>query len=141
MDEPDSRRRDAERRLALSRSTAAAEAQRAQVLLDDFVAELTAAGSAAEPLQAILLNGRRVRTPLSGWYLNTARTAAVSVDGHFLNLVTPGGRLAWLTGVVPQPAQPGLEVGRGGRDGETGPLRDFLARAKEHYLAGEANAS
>lgn len=133
MAEPNQRHADAQRRLELAAAAANAEAAVAQPQLDAFVAEATARGLVPESLQATLLTGRRVRTPLVGWYLNAARTIAVGVGGEFYNLVTSGPPLARFTGVTPVPALPVTEIGRGGRDGETGPLADFLARALENY--------
>ncbi|MGC3955142.1 MAG: hypothetical protein QM804_13010 [Propionicimonas sp.] len=133
MAESNQRHADAQRRLELAAAAANAEAAAAQPLLDAFVAETTARGLAPESLQATLLTGRRVKTPLRGWYLNAARTIAVGTGGEFYNLVTSGPPLARFTGVTPAPARPVTEIGRGGRDGETGPLADFLARALEHY--------
>ncbi|MCA0252343.1 MAG: hypothetical protein LCH76_08690 [Actinobacteria bacterium] len=135
MAEPSQRHADAQRRLELAAAAANAEAAAAQPQLDAFVAQARARGLAPEPLQATLLSGRRVKTPLSGWYLNAARTIAVGTGAEFYNLVTSGSALARFTGVTPQPARPVLEIGRGGRDGETGPLADFLARALENYAA------
>ena len=133
MAEPNQRHADAQRRLELAAAAANAEAAAAQPLLDAFVAEATARGLAPEPLQATLLTGRRVKTPLKGWYVNAARTIAVGPGGEFYNLVTAGSSMARFTGVTVEPARPVTEIGRGGRDGETGPLADFLARALETY--------
>jgi hypothetical protein len=133
MADPNQRREDAARRQALAAAAAQAEAAQAQQQLDAFVATAKARRLAAEPLQATLLNGKRVKTPLTGWYLNAARTVAVGEGAEFYNLVTAGSALARFTGVTPQPATPVLEIGRGGRDGETGSLADFLARALEAY--------
>ncbi|MDQ7992950.1 MAG: hypothetical protein AAGC63_16020 [Propionicimonas sp.] len=133
MAEPNQRRADAAKRAELATAAARAEAAAAQRQLDAFVAEAAARGLAPEPLQATLLDGRRVRTPLLGWYLNAARTVAVGPKAEFYNLVTAGSPLARFTGVTPQPATPVLEIGRGGRDGETGALADFLARSLANY--------
>lgn len=136
MADENRRQADARRRLELARAAARAEADAAQEQLDAFVARLRAADAAAEPLQATLLNGTRVRTGLEGWYLNKARTLAVTADGAYYQLVTAGSALARFTGVTPQPSPPTLVVGRGGRDGETGDLADFLERAFATYTAG-----
>lgn len=133
MVDPTQRHTDARRRLEFAAAAAQAEAAAAQPQLDAFVADATRLGLAPEPLHATLLSGQRVKTPLTGWYINAARTLAVGPGGEFYNLVTSGGVLARFTGVNVSPALPVLEVGRGGRDGETGPLADFLARALESY--------
>ncbi len=135
MADPDQRRADARRRHELAAAAAQAEAIAAQAHIDDFVAQATARGLTPEPLQATLLGGQRVKTPLVGWYINAARTLAVGPGREFYNLVTSGGPLARFTGVTVAPAPPVLEIGRGGRDGETGALTDFLARALQNYQA------
>lgn len=136
MAEESQRQADARRRHELAAAAAAAEARAAQEQLDAFVARLESAGAAPEPLQATLLNGTRVKTDLVGWYLNRARTLAVTPDRRYYQLVTAGSVLARFTGVTVQPTSPTLVIGRGGRDGETGDLADFLARALAGYGVG-----
>lgn len=133
MSEESQRRADARRRHELAAAAAGAEAREAQAQLDAFVARLGADRVRPEPLQATLLNGTRVKTDLVGWYLNKARTLAVAPDGSYYQLVTAGSALARFTGVKVQPSAPTLVIGRGGRDGETGDLADFLARALADY--------
>lgn len=135
MAEESRRQADARRRQELAQAAAQAEARAAQTKLEEFVARLRSAGAQPEPLQATLLNGRRVKTGLVGWYLNRARTLAVTPDGRYFQLVTAGSALARFTGVTPQPAAPTLVIGRGGRDGETGDLSDFLDRAFASYTS------
>ncbi|MCA0293922.1 MAG: hypothetical protein LCH96_01180 [Actinobacteria bacterium] len=133
MVEENQRQADARRRHELAHGAAMAEAQAAQALLDAFVADLRTAGASPEPLQATLLTGVRVKTGLVGWYLNKAQTLAVAPDGTYYQLVTAGSALARFTGVKPEPTPPTLVIGRGGRDGETGDLHEFLARAFTAY--------
>ncbi|MFT4109654.1 hypothetical protein [Propionicimonas sp.] len=133
MAEESRRQADARRRHELAQASAQAEAKAAQTQLDAFVLRLREAGAAPEPLQATLLNGTRVRTGLVGWYLNRARTLAVAPDGRYYQLITAGSALARFTGVTPQPSDPTLVIGRGGRDGETGDLAEFLDRAFAGY--------
>lgn len=133
MSEESQRQSDARRRHELAAAAAQAEAVAAQAQLDAFVARLKGLGVAPEPLQATLLNGSRVRSDKLGWYLNRARTLAVGPDGTFFQLVTAGSALARFTGVKLSPSAPTLVIGRGGRDGETGDLADFLARAEASY--------
>lgn len=127
------RQEDARRRQELADAGARAEAAAAQRLLDGFVAELTARAIAPEPLQATLLNGSPAKTDRTGWYLNKAHTVAVGADGSYYQLVVPGSRLARLRGVRLEPSAPSLVIGRGARDGESGDLSDFLARALHTY--------
>jgi len=129
------RQADARRRHELAAAAVAAEAAAAQVQLDAFVARLTAASIDPEPLQATLLNGSRVKTDKVGWYLNAAQTLAIGPDGTYYQLVTSGGPLARFSGVRIGPGTPTLVIGRGGRDGETGELADFIDRAWARYAA------
>ncbi len=133
MAEESQRQADARRRLELAQAAALGEAKAAQAQLDAFVSRLQTAGATPEDLQATLLNGSRVRTGLVGWYLNRARTLAVAPDGTYYQLVTTGSALARFTGVSLRPSLPTLVIGRGGRDGETGDLTDFLERAFVDY--------
>ncbi len=136
MPEESQRQSDARRRHELAAAGAQAEAAAAQVQLDAFVGRLRELGVAPEPLQATLLNGSRVRTDQTGWYLNRARTLAVAPDGSYYQLVTAGSAMSRFTGVKLSSSPPTLVIGRGGRDGETGDLGDFLARALASYTGG-----
>lgn len=129
------RQQDARRRLELAQGAARADAAAAQVLLDGFVARMLAAGAAPEPLQAALLNGTRVKTDLTGWYLNRSQSLAVTPDGTYYQLTTPGSALARWRGVKPKPSAPTMLIGYGGRDGETGDLSEFLERAYLDYTS------
>ena len=128
-----SRQEDARRREELAAAALRNESVAAQVLVDQFVTEASTRGLVPEPLRAVLMDGTRVKSDQVGWYLNKARTLAIAPDGRFFQLLTTGGRLARFTGVKLSPSAPPLVVGRGGRDGETGDLKDFLARALEDY--------
>lgn len=131
MSDPEARREAIQRRVELEASAARAEAEAAQRIIDDFVVEARRRGIAPEPLQATLLNGRTVRTDKSGWYVNNRRSLAIGEDGSYYVLVVPRAPLARFTGVRLEPSQPALEVSKGGRDGESGPLREFLDRVLE----------
>ena len=98
----------------------------AQRLIDAFVVEARARGIAPEPLRATLFDGHGVKTDRSGWYLRKNKSVAIGDDGAYYVLTVPGGLRERFTGVRLQPTPPPLEVGRGGRDGETGDLADFL---------------
>lgn len=114
------------------------ESAAAQVLVDEFVAEAKRRGLRPEPLQAVLLNGTRVKSDQEGWYLNSRRTLAIAPDGRFFQLLATGSFLTRFTGVRLHPSPPPIEVGRGGRDGETGDLKDFLARTLDEYSRRQA---
>jgi len=102
-----------------------AEAAQARWLIAEFLRQATA----PQPLTCLSYNGRtRYRTGLKGWYLNKKRTIAVDTAGEYYVLLVPHSFRARLTGATPQPQQPPLIVGEGGRDGESMPLRDLLAR-------------
>jgi hypothetical protein len=99
------------------------EAARAQQLLDDFVARAPATGLEPVPLRA----RDRYRTGLSGWYLRRDRTVAVDTEGRFYLLsATPVSWRSRFTGVRPEPSEPALLLGKGGRDGEPVDLADLI---------------
>lgn len=126
-DTPASQRQaDARRRAELADQGVRAEAAAAQKLIDAFVAEATRRGITPEPLRATLLDGTSVKTDQQGWYLRRNRSLAIGVDGSYYVLTVPGSRLARFTGVKLVASPPPLVVGRGGRDGETGDLAEFL---------------
>lgn len=128
-----SRAEDARRREEMAAAALRNESIATQVQVDEFVATAKSRGLTPEPLRAQLMDGTRVKSDQVGWYLNWARTLAIAPDGRFFQLLTTGGRLARFTGVKLSPSPPPLVIGRGGRDGETGDLKDFLARALDDY--------
>lgn len=122
-------RRDvARRRAELEAAARRQEAGAAQALIDAFLVEVRARGIAPEPLRATLMNGRSVKTDKTGWYLTLRRSVAVGEDGGYYILTVTGSPLAVFTGVALTPSDPPLVVGRGGRDGESGDLQDYLDR-------------
>ncbi|RCK70267.1 hypothetical protein DT076_06295 [Desertihabitans brevis] len=128
---PPSRAEAAAHRIALSDAASRHESTRAQQLVDEFVREARARGHEPQPLMAQLLSGRTVRTDKRGWYLRKNQSLAIGEDGGYYVLTVPGGMVERLRGVKLQPTPPPLQVGRGGRDGETGDLREFLAMTLE----------
>jgi hypothetical protein len=128
-----SRHEDARRRQEMAQAALRNESIAAQELVDAFVAQAAERGLEPEPLRALLMDGTRVKSDQVGWYVNKGQTLAIAPDGRFFQLLTTGGRLARFTGVKLTPSPPPLVVGRGGRDGETGDLKDFLARALDDY--------
>jgi hypothetical protein len=123
-----SRAEEAARRAALAASSDRAEAAKAQPLIDQFVRDAKAAGIKPEPLRAILFNGKRVKSDKTGWYIRKNESIAVGEDGGYYKLTVPGGFKERLTGVKLKPSPPTLVVGKGGKDGETGDLSEFLRR-------------
>jgi hypothetical protein len=133
MSTPEQRREDARLMAVRAEEAAQNEAAKAQVIIDAFVAEMNARGIAPEPLRAHLLDGGEAKTTQVGWYLNAARSIAIGPAGEYFHLVVPGGVLARFRGVNVAPTLPSLTVAKGGRDGESGDLKDFLARAIGNY--------
>ncbi len=105
------------------------ESVKAQVLIDQFVADAMQAGLPSEELTARPWSGRgRYRTGVVGWYVRRDRSVGVGVDGGFYLLVVPPVRFGAFRTVRIHPSPPPLEVGRGARDGESVFLRDLLQR-------------
>jgi hypothetical protein len=121
-----SRAEEAARRAALAANQQRAESAKAQELIDAFLRDARAAGLQPEPLRATLFDGPTVKTDKSGWYIRKNRSVAVGEDGSYYVLTVPGGLKERLRGVRLQPTPPPLEIGKGGRDGESGPMADFL---------------
>ncbi|WP_062291384.1 hypothetical protein [Demequina phytophila] len=104
-----------------------AEAREASVLLAAFARDAAAAGVEPETLTARTYSGSaRVRTQVRGWYLKRDRSVGVDTEGRFYILSTPGGLKERLRGAMLAPSDPPLELGRGGRDGESLPLTEAL---------------
>jgi hypothetical protein len=127
-DQPADRREAARRMADLAASARRGEAQAAQVLIDDFLSRVRERGLAPERLMATQLDGRQVRTDKVGWYLNKKRSVAIGEGGEWYVLVVPSSALSRFTGVKLAASPPEMVVGRGGRDGESGDLEDFLQR-------------
>ncbi|GAB2593527.1 hypothetical protein [Microlunatus antarcticus] len=123
-----SRAEEAARRAELAAARDAEESRQAQQLVDAFVVEARARGIAPEPLRATLFDGHGVKTDKAGWYLRRNKSVAIGDDGAYYVLTVPGGLRERFSGVRLRPSPPPLEVGRGGRDGETGDLAEFLAK-------------
>lgn len=110
----------------LSMGNARAEAARATVLIDEFIASARDKGLEPRPLKARTLEGHVVKTDKTGWYLRTNHSVAIDTEGNYYSLVVPGGLMERLRGVKLTPTLAPLVIGRGGRDGETGDLKEFL---------------
>ncbi|MEV0155929.1 hypothetical protein AB0H57_19595 [Micromonospora sp. NPDC050686] len=108
------------------RADEAAEAAR---LVAWFAAEADRRGLRRERLMVQPYDGGgRYRSRLTGWYVDRARSRAVDARGNFYLLGVPPSLRARLFGADPQPQPAPLTVGRGGRDGESVPLRELLSR-------------
>jgi hypothetical protein len=131
MSNPSSgRAEDARVRAELAAGSARHESERAQVLIDAFVAKAMDLRIAPEPLRAHTFAGAEVKTDKVGWYIRKNKSIAVGTDGGYYQLTVPGGSglMDRLRGVKLAATPPPLVVGRGGRDGETGDLSEFLDR-------------
>ena len=117
---------DARRRIELAEQGVRAEAVAAQKLINEFIDEANRQGITPEPLRATLMNGTPVKTDKQGWYLRRNHTLAIGTDGSYYVMTVPGGAMARFTGVKLKPTPPPMVIGRGGRDGETGDLQEFL---------------
>lgn len=131
-----SRAEEAAQRAALAAAREQAESRQAQRLIEDFLRQARERGLTPEPLRATLYGGASVRTDKTGWYLRRNHSIGVGADGGYYVLTVPGGWRARFSGVTLQPSPPPLEVGRGGRDGETGDLRTFLDRVLNGTAGG-----
>jgi hypothetical protein len=100
------------------------------VLIDAFLAKAMEIGLEPERLRARTFDGAEVKTDKAGWYIRKNKSIAVGTDGGYYQLTVPGGSglLGRLRGVKLAATPPPLVVGRGGRDGETGDLSEFLDR-------------
>ena len=121
-----SRAEEAAKRAELAAAQERAESLQAQKLIDEFLAAAKARGVTPQPLRARLFSGQSVKTDKVGWYLRKNQSVAVGDDGSYYVLIVPGGLRERFSGVKLRPSPPPLVVGKGGRDGETGDLADFL---------------
>jgi hypothetical protein len=121
-----SRAEEAARRVELAAGQERAESKKAQLLIDQFLLDAQASGIAPQPLKATLYTGQSVKTDKVGWYLRKNQSLAIGDDGSYYVLTVPGGLRERFTGVKLTPSAPPLIVGKGGRDGETGDLAEFL---------------
>lgn len=121
-----SRAEEAARRVELATAHMRSESRKAQALIDQFLADIREAGIPPVPLRAALFSGQSVRTDKTGWYLRRNKSLAIGTDGNYYVLTVPGGLAERIRGVKLTPTDPPLIVGKGGRDGETGDLAEFL---------------
>lgn len=126
--------REQQRRAVAVRAAAldadrAAEARRAEALLDEFVRRAGEAGLRPHALSARSLDGRSTyRTHVRGWYLKADRSVAVGEDGGYYVLTVVPSLRARFAGADLTPSTARLIVGAGGGDGEPIPLQTLLER-------------
>jgi hypothetical protein len=131
MSDPERRRHERGERAAAHQAAAdrrrAAESERAQLLVDRFVAAAVAEGLPTEELTARPWRGRgRYPSGVVGWYLRGDRSLGVSTDGDYYILSAPPRRLGRWRRVPLVPVPPPLRVGEGARDGEPMELASLL---------------
>lgn len=107
----------------------AAETREAAGLVREFAAAAHAAGITPERFRARSYDGNaRYRTDVTGWYLKHDQSVGVGTDGEFYVLTTAPRFRSRFTGAHLEPAEPPLELGKGGRDGESMPIADALSK-------------
>lgn len=127
MSDRESRAAAAQRRIELSALAAKRESAAAQVLIDEFVVQAKAAGLAPVPLKATTMDGHVVKTDRHGWYIRQNKSLAIGAGGEYFVLTVTGSWIDRFRRVKLEASDPPLYVGKGGRDGETGDLKEFLA--------------
>lgn len=128
----DERAAQADYHIAVQRRRDEAESVRAQVLVDGFVEQATAAGLATQELTARPWSGRgRYRTGVTGWYLRHDQALGVDTEGRYYQLVVAPVRLGRWRTVSIEPTPPPLQTGKGGRDGDSVALDVLLAMRLE----------
>jgi hypothetical protein len=126
-DWPRRRREAAAAHAERAERTRAEQTERARSLIEGFVEEATRRGIPAGPLLARAGEGPPTyRTGLVGWYLNRDGTLGVTTDGDYYILASPASLRFRLFGVTLRPTDPPLQVGAGGRDGESVALEVLL---------------
>lgn len=121
------RRDAAEEQVAALQRRKERETEQARVIVADFVRAAREQGLRPTELRATAYSGTRYKTPLTGWYLKRDETLAVGTDGEFYLLTVAASVRARLRGVTPEPYDPPLQVGAGGRDGDSIALTELLA--------------
>ena len=123
-DSPHLRRAQAMERQRQAESRQAAQMVR-QFADDARAAGIEPEGFTARPYQG---GGARYRTDVEGWYLKRDQSVGVGTDGLFYVLTVAPSLRARLTRAHVEPADPPLELGKGGRDGESMPMAEALRK-------------
>jgi hypothetical protein len=111
-------------RAARNRATEVAAAQK---LVDAFVATAIERGLATTELLVRAGEGPDTyRCGLVGWYLRRDGSVGVTPDGRMWTLSVPRSLKARFRGAEPPLAEPRLQAGIGGRDGESVALATLL---------------
>lgn len=131
-DRRDERAAQADYHVAAQQRRDREESVKAQVLLDAFVEQATQAGVPTEELTARPWSGGgRYKTGVVGWYLKRDQSVGVGADGRFYVLVVAPQRFGRWRTVAVEPTPPPLQVGKGGRDGDSVALDTLLEKRIE----------
>jgi hypothetical protein len=123
-------RENAEYHHAAAARAAEAEARRTAPMVVAFAEAMSSAGVEPSRLRAFPYSGSgTLRTDVVGWYVRRDRRAAVGTDGRWYVLVVAPSLRGRLTGVHVEPSDAPLQVGAGGRDGDSVAL-DFLLQLR-----------
>lgn len=123
-------RENAEYHVAAAARVAQAEARRTARMVSAFAEEMRSAGVEPTRLRARPYSGSgTLRTDVVGWYVRRDRRAAVGTDGRWYVLVVASSLRGRLAGVHLEPTDAPLQVGAGGRDGDSIAL-DVLLRLR-----------
>ncbi len=99
-------------------------------MVSAFAEAMRAAGVEPTRLRARPYSGSgSLRTDVVGWYVRRDRRAAVGTDGHWYVLVVAPSLRGRLAGIHLDPSDAPLQVGAGGRDGDSVAL-DVLLRIR-----------
>lgn len=113
-------RENAEYHYAAAARAAEAEARRTAPMVAAFAEAMRSAGVEPSRLRAVPYSGGgTLRTDVVGWYVRRDRRAAVGTDGRWYGLIVAPSLRGRLTGVHVEPSDATLQVGAGGRDGDS----------------------
>ena len=123
-------RENAEYHHAAAARAAEAEARRTAPMVAAFAEAMRSAGVEPTRLRARPYSGGgSLRTDVVGWYVRRDHRAAVGTDGRWYVLVVAPSLRGRLAGVHVEPTAAPLQVGAGGRDGDSVAL-DVLLRLR-----------
>ncbi|QIM21639.1 hypothetical protein G7075_11715 [Phycicoccus sp. HDW14] len=120
-------RENAEYHHAAAARAAEAEARRTASMVAAFAEAMRSAGVEPTRLRARPYSGGgRLRTDVVGWYVRRDHRAGVGTDGRWYVLVVAPSLRGRLAGVHVEPGDAPLQVGAGGRDGDSVALKVLL---------------
>ena len=123
-------RENAEYHYAAAARAAEAEARLTAPMVEAFAEAMRSAGVEATRLRARPYSGSgSLRTDVVGWYVRRDQRAAVGTDGRWYVLVVAPSLRGRFAGIHVEPSDAPLQVGAGGRDGDSVAL-DVLLRLR-----------